>query len=368
MILKYVLPLVAVAGAAFAVRTVVLGSQVPVVPRPVAEPPKPPFEAYISGSGIVEASSENVAISTPLPGLVMEVAVRPGARVAAGALLFRLDDRDLRAQLEIERAGLAAAQARRARLEALPRVEDLRNAQAGAVEAKAQLEDARRQLALVESVSDPRAMSKELLTKRRSEVETAEARLAAAQSQVDWHTSGAWKPDLAVASAECAQAEARVHAVETQIERLSVRAPIDASVLQVNLRAGEYAQIGALARPLIVLGAIDVLHVRVDIDENDAWRFRDGAPAHAFVRGNRALHTPLELVRIEPYVIPKRSLTGDSTERVDTRVLQALYRFDPKVLPTFVGQQVDVYIEAAGLEAALEASAQAGEAQRSPTR
>jgi len=33
-------------------------------------------------------------------------------------------------------------------------------------------------------------------------------------------------------------------------------------------------------------------------------------------------------VRFEPYVVPKRSLTGDSTERVDTRVLQAIYSFD----------------------------------------
>jgi hypothetical protein len=45
-------------------------------------------------------------------------------------------------------------------------------------------------------------------------------------------------------------------------------------------------------------------------------------------------------------VVPKKSLTGDSNERVDTRVLQALYRFDRKELPIYVGQQMDVFIEA----------------------
>jgi hypothetical protein len=44
-------------------------------------------------------------------------------------------------------------------------------------------------------------------------------------------------------------------------------------------------------------------------------------------------------------VVPKKSLTGDSTERVDTRVLQALYSFDPSRLKAYVGQQVDVFIE-----------------------
>src|SRR5262249_45093590 len=109
---------------------------------------------------------------------------------------------------------------------------------------------------------------------------------------------------------------------------------------------GEYARVDA-AKPMMLLGDIDRMHVRVDIDENDAWRFRPGAKAEAFVRGNRALETSLEFVRVDPYVVPKRSLTGDSAERVDTRVLQVLYAFDPKSLGVYVGQQMDVFIEAA---------------------
>jgi len=50
-------------------------------------------------------------------------------------------------------------------------------------------------------------------------------------------------------------------------------------------------------------------------------------------------------VRIEPYVIPKKSLTGDNTERVDTRVLQVIYRFERPSFPIYAGQQVDVFIE-----------------------
>jgi HlyD family secretion protein len=89
-----------------------------------------------------------------------------------------------------------------------------------------------------------------------------------------------------------------------------------------------------------------LLHVRVDIDETDAWRLRPGALAVAFVRGNPELKTPLQFVRIEPYVLPKVSLTGQTTERTDTRVLQVIYSFEQAPLPVYVGQQLDVFIQA----------------------
>jgi hypothetical protein len=63
---------------------------------------------------------------------------------------------------------------------------------------------------------------------------------------------------------------------------------------------------------------------------------------------------PLQFVRFEPYVVPKKSLTGDSTERVDTRVLQVLYSFNRDTLPLYVGQQMDVFI-AATLPTEIEA-------------
>jgi hypothetical protein len=64
------------------------------------------------------------------------------------------------------------------------------------------------------------------------------------------------------------------------------------------------------------------------------------------VRGNPELKAPLQFVRTEPAVIPKILLTGDTTQRTDTRVLQVVYSFDPAALPLYVGQMTDVFIEA----------------------
>ena len=137
-------------------------------------------------------------------------------------------------------------------------------------------------------------------------------------------------------------------------------------MLQVKVHLGEFAPTGALPTPLILLGSVDKLHVRVDVEEHEAWRVRPEARAAASVRGNANMITPLTFVRFEPFVVPKKSLTGDGTERVDTRVLQVIYRIENTDLPLFVGQQMDVFIDAANQRPSLDRNVSM--AQPSPRR
>jgi multidrug efflux pump subunit AcrA (membrane-fusion protein) len=359
MIRTLLLPILAAAGVVFAVLTVRSGSQPRPVAAPVSAPAASPFESRIAGAGLVEASTQNIAIGTPVGGVVARVNVGVGDRVSAGDPLFVLDDRTVVARLAIDRAALAASEAALARLEAMPRPEEVPPAEARAREARAVLDDLQAQLEMWESLTDPRAVSAEELSKRRYAVRVSQAQFDQAQANLALLKAGAWKPDLDIARAQVEAARAQVHATRTELDRLTVRAPVDGQVLQVNLRPGEFAQAGALATPLMVLGDTRRLHVRVDIDENDAWRLDPRAPAQAALRGNPALKTPLSFVRVDPYVIPKRSLTGDSTERVDTRVLQVLYAFDPATLPAYVGQQVDVWIQAPPPDATAAAAGRA---------
>jgi len=132
--------------------------------------------------------------------------------------------------------------------------------------------------------------------------------------------------------------------------RYQIISPIDGTVLQVNVRKGEFVAAGQKAP--IVVGNIEQLQIRCDVDEQLATRVREGLPAKGYLKGestrvgagDRAI--PLKFLRIEPFVIPKASLTGASIERVDTRVLQVIYQFDrPADHNIFVGQQMDVYID-----------------------
>jgi multidrug resistance efflux pump len=345
MFRKYVLPVLAAVGFVFAL-WMALQAAKPIPPsKPVAEPPRPPYQKKISGSGIVEASTRNIAVGTPVSGVVNRMHASLGQRVKAGDPLFSLDDRKERAALALRETVLREAHAKLERLLQLPRREELPVARSRVKEAEANLEDLKMQLRNAEKVTVGVAISVEELNRRRYAVQAGEARLAQAKYNLELLESGAWKPDIALVKAEIAKAEAEVNAAAVEIDRLTIRAPLDGNVLQVNIRPGEYAQGGILPQPLILMGELERLHVRVDIDENDAWRFHPDSSAYAFVRGNPEFKTALKFEYVEPYVVPKRSLTGDSNERVDTRVMQALYSFSRADLPVFAGQLMDVYIE-----------------------
>jgi len=263
------------------------------VPVPPYAPPINPFQHSVAAAGIVEAQGENVAIGVPVAALVTGIYVRVWDKVEAGQPLLQLDDRELKASLIGQRARVLVAEATEARLRGM--------------------------LSRLEMVTDSRAITREELETRRS--------------------------DLLVATAELASARAAVEQTETLLARLVVRAPRAATVLQVNTRPGEFVTPGAPRAPLI-LGDLTYFQIRADIDEQVAPRVRPRMKAVGYLKGDTQKPLPLEFVRVEPFIIPKTSLTGSSIERVDTRVLQVIYRCQASTNTTlYVGQQLDLYLE-----------------------
>lgn len=342
---RFTIPAIAVISLLFAIIWTMAASPVHKATTPPSPPPQSTSQNAVGAVGLVEAESENIDISCPVSGLVTVVYVNAGDRVKAHQKLFSLDDRDLQAELRVKEAALDAARARVKRLEEQPRAEDIPPAEARVHEAEANLADAEVQMKLIESVTDRRAVREEDVQRRRIAYQAAQARLNEAKAQLALLKAGAWGPDLAIARSEAAQAEAQVKQIRTDIDRLTMTAPLDGIILQKKVRIGQFAQCGPTSEPLMVMGGGNYLNIRADIDEADAWRVRPGTQAVAYVRGDTREKMPLEFVRFEPYVVPKKSLTGDSTERVDTRVLQVVYRISDDKAPVYVGQQMDVYIE-----------------------
>jgi HlyD family secretion protein len=327
MIRKVVLPLLAVIGVALGVAMVVTDNRTAPVAQPAAQAADAPFSSYIFGPGIVEASTENIAVGAPVSGIVTAIYVKWGDKVKSGAPLFRVDTRDLEAQLLPAAAKVKEAEAQ------------LPSANAKVAEAQATLAKGENRLKVGESLEPGVSISAEELANRRLDVGVEKANVAATEGQVEQ------------IKAQIESAKAQVAQIRNEIALRTVRAPVAGRILQMKTRLGEYAQSGALSTPLMLLGDDTKLHVRVDIDENDAWRFQPCASAVASVRGNPALKAPLQYVRTDPTVIPKVSLTGDTTQRTDTRVLQVVYNFDPASLPVYVGQLMDVFIEASAAPA-----------------
>ncbi len=343
---RYLLPLLALGSLTFAVSWTLAERPVRKSVRPPAPPPEAASVNTVAAVGLVEPATENISLSCAVSGLVASLDVKAGDSVRAGQKLFSVDDRDLRADLAVKRAAFDSALAQLEKLEAAPRPEEIPPAQAKVDEAKAELADAETQVKLIDSVTDSRAVKREDVLRRHLAYDAAKARLAQAENDLALLRAGTWAPDLAIARTQAQQAAMAVKQDEVSIERLTTRAPMDGVILQNKVRLGQYAQCGPLAEPLMIFGGGKELHLRADIDEEDAWRVKAGASAVAHVRGNSRITYPLEFVRFEPYVIPKQSLTGDATERVDTRVLQAIYRFPDRNSQVFNGEQMDVFISA----------------------
>lgn len=292
----YLLGAAALAGVGVALFVVFDSSQPAPADAAAAGALAAPFASYVAGTGITETGRGNIAVGSAVAGVVSAVSVRVGDRVAAGQPLFRIDDRQLQARLAVAGADVGQAEAAlakpRHRLEFLSRLEQ----------------------------RDREAISREAISGARDE--------------------------LASASAALVSARANLAQIQVDQQRLLVRAPSAGRVLQVNIRAGEFAASDAAAKPLVLLGDDTRMYLRLDVDENDAWRVRPAARARGYLRGNPTMSIPLRFEYIEPYVTAKTALSGQSTERSDLRVLQVLYSFDPKVFPVYLGQQMDAFIEA----------------------
>jgi HlyD family secretion protein len=343
---KILLPILSVLAFAFAVKHVIATGQEPPKQPPNVEPSRTPFKGALAGAGVIEPKSENIAIGSDLPGVVAEVFVKVGDPVAEGQKLFRLDDRHLRAELRVRQAMLDSAKASLAKLKSMPRPEEIPINVARVNEMKALLDDAREQFQRADKGYRTGAVTEDEFSKRKNAVATSQAQLDKAEAELKLLKQGAWASDLLVAEAQIELASAQMKQTETEIARLTVCANVSGKVLQKNLRPGEYVGIPP-GQNLMVIGDVSTLHVRMDIDENDIGRFRPSLKGKAFTRGANKRQFDVRFVRVEPSVIPKKALTGGGTERVDTRVLQVIYAIDKQDDKLYVGQQMDVYLDAA---------------------
>lgn len=278
-------------------------------PVPLVEPSHAPYTDSIGARGIVEAVNENVVVAPILPGLIMDIYVKVGDRVKKGDPLFRQDTRDAEAKISAQQAQVALLEAQ-------------------VKEAEVKIEDKKDDLSRADRLLAQRVISEDVQKRKYFDLQAAESALGSARA------------NLLLARAQLTQAD-------VNLDLLTVRAPRDGEILRQNMHEGEYAGVSPTDpnAPSLLLGETDQLQLRADVDEDSASRVIAGAPAVAYIKGMRSNPIPLRFVRIEPYITVKKSLTGDSTERVDTRVLQVIYQFDKTKVPVYVGQQMDAFID-----------------------
>lgn len=274
----------------------------------LVSPPATPYTSSVSGTGLVEASSRNVAVGVFVSGIISEVKVNEGDKVNSGDVLLVTDKNLAEADLLVKKKDVASAQA--------------------AVKiAQAQLDDDEDLLRRYNNLQGGVSISVTQKQRQVFAVRRAQAQLEQAKANLE-------------------KAMAAQQAVEVLVSEHIVRAPIAGEVLKVRVRAGEFSSAGASVSP-IVIGNTSPLNLRVQIDENDLWRFNGKANAVAYLRSNKDRKYQLSFVRAEPLVQAKNQLSGNAAELVDTRIMEVVYSIAPlENAPLYVGQQLDVFIDA----------------------
>ncbi|MHB0958604.1 MAG: efflux RND transporter periplasmic adaptor subunit [Pirellulaceae bacterium] len=274
--------------------------------------------AEVMGTGTLEAHLKTT-VSPRIAGRLQEVLVDQGNVVKSGDLLVRLDDVDMKPQVEIAQASVAVAQSALDRLQA-----DQGQAQA-----------------ILEQTAVERKRALELLPQN-----------AISQSEVDKITSD-WKVAQAgVTRAEAALVEARKQliAAETSLAHrqallsdTEVVAPFDGLIVQRYRDPGDIAVPGS---PVLDLISTDELWITAWVDETEMSRVREGQPARVVFRSE-----PDHAYRGEVARLGRQADRETREFTVDVRVLELPQNWA-------VGQRAEAYIEAARKTGALVLPAQ----------
>jgi HlyD family secretion protein len=325
------------------------------LPPPVA-PAETPYGRTVAGTGVIEPNGEAsgtgiISAGSQMAGLVSRVCVHIGQDVKAGELLFVLDQRQALTELRAKQAALELAQAQMHKQDMLPRPEEVpvSEAQVRAAEATFRQQDDQRNRD--RQIASHHALSQEDMMVHEQLFQGARAQLDVARANLRLLKAGGWTEDKAIALATVNQARAQVEQAEVAVRLLEVRAPVDGTILEVRVRPGEYV-CTASSQPLVLMGNLSPMHVRVNIDEADLPRLGVHAKASGRVRGDLTRQDlGLRFIRLEPHMVPKTALTGANAERIDTRVAQLIYAIESNQRlvsekKLLVGQVVDVFLEA----------------------
>ena len=238
------------------------------VPVQVVRPDRGRVEASLTNTraGSVRAR-RRAQLSPEISGRVIELCFREGDRVEAGAVILRMDDTTQRAQLELARSTLAAAEARHAETCVLAR--------------RATREYERYQKAGDQLVSPDR------LDELSSRVESAEAGCSTSLAQVE-------------------QSHAELRVYESQLEKTTLRAPFSGTLAELSVELGEFltpSPPGVPLPPALDLIDLDSIYITAPMDEVDSARIRAGQAARVTLDPYPDRSFDAHVERVAPYVL-----------------------------------------------------------------
>lgn len=294
--------------------------------------------------GRVEPLSGTIRVAAPVMGVIGEVFVKANGTVFAGEPMIRLVDQEVRARL--------AAAAEQVAMRRRVRNKESASSGAGARRrAEDAVDDAETAVSEARAFVDKAAVDRRVGRGSEADLEASRSGLARAQDRLKQQrdelrriAADAPLPTQAEGQLNIARSELAV--ARAAMEKLTVRAPIAGTILQMNARPGELASPSA-TQPLVLLGDVSALRVRAEVDERDIEKIRTGLSVLVRPAAFRGREIAGTVSFMAPLVEAGRNSTLNQRNMTDVDVVEVLVDLaEPG--PLAVGMKVDVYFRGDG--------------------
>ena len=276
-----------------------------------------------AGPGRVEALSEDVRVSAQVGGRLKAVFVEENDRVTAGQILATLEHADYRARVASAEATLRLRVAEARKVHNGARDQERRDAEAAVREADAVVDHAKADVGRRRDLYRDAVISRAEMDNADQGFKVAQAKVDSARERLSLVAAGPREEDRARADAEVALAQAALDEARAVLEKTVVRAPIDGIVLRRHRRAGETVST-QFESPVVTIADRSRLRVRIDVDEADVARLREGQAAYVTADAFGDRRFTGRVVRVGQVLGRKNVRTDEPSERVDTKVLETL--------------------------------------------
>ena len=299
--------------------------------------------ARIVATGWIEGRTPNVELCTRLSEQVEKILISEGDWVTKGTALITLDSSLYRAEESVVQAEYSEAQAKLKRLENGFRKTEIEAIRSEYHARVAELEGSRKALNRLSQLLSQRATSEQSYDDELAKMRSLEAMTDAAKSRFETMAAPAREDELNAARAIVEAAEAKLELSKLNLERTTIRAPIEGRVLRINAELGELARPDD-TQPLVVMSDVRQLHAVAEVDEFDSLQISIGQKAMIKVDSVKGALARGTVVRIEPIMSQKllnMSRPGAKVDALSRRVWVAL---EPtQDLP--IGLPIDVEFE-----------------------
>ena len=277
---------------------------------------------------------------------IVEVLVREGDRVLAGALLLRQQAGTMQPRLDQARAALAEAERRLADAVAGPRPREIDEGRAALAGAESAVATERREFERVEQLVERKLLSASSLDQARTRRDAAVAARDQARARLRLLQEGTRPEQIREAEAAVARSRAALAELETSAALYEVHAPRAGRIEALPYELGERPPARA---PVVVLLAEGTPYARIHVPEPLRVRMTAGSRVAVSIDGvEDALDGTVRFISAEASFTPYYALTQKDRARLSYLAEIALDDELAATLPVGVPVQVTIRTLPAG--------------------